>query len=205
MAKALFIVFDGLDGSGKGEMINRLHNYLFSRNKSYKILTTREPTTGKYGKKIREALKKETNPMANADKLLELYVKDREEHLRETILPFLNKPNSNIVLCDRYYYSTIAFQHTQGIPLKRVIELNKNFKKPDICFILDLPAEIALERIDKSRRTKEKFEQLEFMKRLRKNFLELKNYLDDNIKTIDASKNKEEVFTQIKKEIDGFL
>ena len=52
----IFIVIDGMDGSGKGEMVKFLHNYLFSKDKSYNIFTTREPTNGKYGKKIREML-----------------------------------------------------------------------------------------------------------------------------------------------------
>ena len=204
--KNIFIVLDGLDGSGKGEMINRLHNYLFSKSKDYKILSTREPSSGKYGKEIRELLKTEKDPKANAENFLDLYIKDREDHLKETILPFLNSAtNINIVIWDRYYYSTIAFQHTQGIELNKVIELNKDFKQPDIAFILDLPPEIALERIGNRGKQKEKFEQLEFMQTLRKNFLELKQHITDNIKIIDASKTKEEVFNQIKKEIDILL
>ena len=192
----MFIVIDGIDGSGKGEMINRLHNYLFSRNKKNRILTTREPTYGRYGRQIREILKKEKDPMKNAELLLDLYVKDRKKHVENVIKPFLKGENS-IVLCDRYYYSTIAFQHTQGIDLRLILERNREFPKPDFCFILDLDPKIALERISKTRQ-KEKFEDLKFMEKLRKNFLELKNILDDNIIVIDASKSKEEVSEEIK-------
>ena len=55
----MFIVIDGIDGSGKSEIVKMLHNYLFSKNKKYRILTTREPTNGIYGNKIREMLRKE--------------------------------------------------------------------------------------------------------------------------------------------------
>ena len=188
MMKSLFIVVDGMDGSGKSEIVKLLHNYLFSKNKKYRILTTREPTNGTYGKKIRKILVEEKDPIANAGHLLELFTKDREEHLKNVILPFLEKSNEhelNIVLCDRYYYSTIAFQSTQGLDLKKIIEKNKHFKKPDIAFILDVKPEIALERI--RHREKEKFEKIGFMKKLRKNFLKLPSYLKDNIKVIDAS------------------
>lgn len=206
MTKSLFIVLDGMDGSGKSEMVKLLHNYLFSKNKKYRILTTREPTNGKYGSEIRKILGKEKDPFKNAEKLLDLFTKDRNEHLKNTILPFLEHSDDiecNITICDRYYYSTIAFQHTQGLDIKRVIEKNKNFRKPDIAFILDIEAEIALERI--KHREKEKFEQLEFMKKLRNNFLDLKNHLEDDLFIIDASKSKNNVFEEIKKEIDKFL
>ena len=206
MAKSLFIVLDGMDGSGKSEMVKLLHNYLFSKNKKYSILTTREPTNGKYGSEIRKILRKEKDPLKNAEKLLDLFTKDRQEHLKDTILPFLEHSNDiecNIVICDRYYYSTIAFQYTQGLDFKEIIEKNKGFRKPDIALILDLPEEMALERI--KHREKEKFEQLEFMKKLRKIFLDLKNHLEDNIFIIDASQSIEKVFADIKKEIDTIL
>ena len=206
MTNSLFLVLDGIDGSGKSEQVKLMHNYLFSKNKKYRILTTREPTNGTYGIEIRKMLKEEKDPLNNAEKLLELFTKDRQEHLKNTILPFLEHSNDiecNIIISDRYYYSTIVFQHSQGLDLKKIIEKNKNFRQPDMAFILDLQPEKALERIE--HREKEKFEQLEFMKKIRKNFLNLKNHLDDNLIIIDASNPKEKVFEDIKKEIDKIL
>ena len=205
MAKGLFIVLDGMDGSGKSEMVKLLHNYLFSKSKSYRILTTREPTSGRYGKEIRQILASDKSPKENAEKLLGLFIKDREEHAKDSILPFLKKSNGdvNIVLCDRYYYSTIAFQAVQGLDMKMLIEKNKKFLKPDIAFIMDLKPETALERIKK--RKKEKFENIGFMKNLRDKFLQLPKILKDNMKIIDASKGIHEVFEAIKKEVDKML
>ncbi|MBW2989189.1 dTMP kinase [Candidatus Woesearchaeota archaeon] len=199
--KSLFIVFDGLDGSGKGEMITRLNDYL--SKKGYKTLVTKEPTGGEYGKRVNTILKQEKDPKKSAELCLSFFVKDREEHLKKEIEPFLRQ--GGVVICDRYYYSTIAFQHTQGLDIGKVILENISFKTPDITFILDLPSGLALERIHKRGKAKEKFEQLEFMERLRKNFLDLKDKLDDNIRIIDASKSKEKVFKQIKEEIDLVL
>lgn len=198
----IFIVFDGLDGSGKGEMIKRLDSYLVK--KGFNVLVTREPTDGEYGKQIKEILKNEKDPKKGAEKCLDLFVKDREEHLAEDINPFLEE-NGAVVICDRYYYSTVAFQHTQGIDMEQVIFKNINFRTPEITFILDLPAEVALGRVDKRGEGKEKFEELEFMKELRENFLKLNKVIDDNIKIIDASKSKSKVFEQIKKEIDKLI
>lgn len=203
MSEGLFIVIDGIDGSGKSEIVKMLHNYLFSKEKKYRILTTREPTNGSYGKQIREMLKQEKDPQSNSKKLVDLFIKDRQEHLEKTIEPFLKKSNEhelNIVLCDRYYYSTIAFQGAQGLNMEALIAKNKKFRKPDIAFILDAEPSLALKRIEY--REKEKFEQLDFMKKIRENFLRMPNLLNDNIKIIDSSKPLKNVFGAVKKEID---
>ena len=222
MKKGMFIVVDGIDGSGKSEIVKMLHNYLFS-NKKYRILTTREPTNGNYGKRIRQMLRKEKNPVVSSKKLMGLFIKDRKQHLKSTIEPFLKQRKSkifvsrkfkefsrksgkdelNIVLCDRYYYSTIAFQGAQGLGIKGLIAKNKRFRKPDIAFVLDVEPSVALKRIEY--RKKEKFEQLEFMKKIRTNFLRLPKLLNDNIKIIDSSRPLKDVFNEIRKEVDEML
>ena len=205
MKKGFFIVIDGIDGSGKSEIVKMLHNYLFSKNKNFKILTTREPTNGKFGIKIREMLRKEKNPKSSSKELMGFFIKDRKEHLKTTIEPFLDASNGgmNIVICDRYYYSTIAFQSAQGLDMKEIMEKNKGFRKPNIAFILDVEPSIALKRIEN--REKEKFEQLEFMKKIRANFLKMPNLLKDNIKIIDSSKPLDKVFECVIKEIENIV
>jgi len=205
MSKGIFIVLDGLDGSGKSEMVRLLGSYISSNNKDCNVLATREPTDGKYGKEIRNILANEEDPKINGHNLLELFIKDREDHLKKEIIPFLNRTDKgkNIAICDRYYYSTIAFQATQGLDVKMLIEVNKWFLKPDLALILDIKPETALERI--KTRKKEKFEQLGFMKKLRRRFLEMPKLLNDNIRIIDASKSKEEVFEDIRQEASKLL
>ena len=126
--------------------------------------------------------------------------------MKNTIEPFLKNSNENelnIVLCDRYYYSTIAFQGAQGLDINELISKNKNFRKPDAAFILDADPELALKRIEY--REKEKFEKLEFMKKIRANFLKLPSLLKDNIKIINSNKTLGEVFEDIKKEADKMI
>jgi len=206
MKRGVFIVVDGLDGSGKSEIVKMLHNYLFSKNKKYRIMTTREPTNGKYGAKIRKMLAKEKDPFSSSKKLVDMFVKDREDHLKKNVEPFLKTVNGhelNIAICDRYYYSTIAFQGAQGMDIKMLMRKNKKFRKPDLAIILDVEPSIALKRIEY--RKKEKFEQLEFMKKIRKNFLRMPRMLKDNIKIINSSKSLKNVFANVKKEVNNVL
>lgn len=204
--KNLFIIFDGIDGCGKSTQISKLHDYLFKKDKKVRILTTREPTYGKYGKKTREMLEKHEDPYSDSDRLLRLYLKDRNDHVENMIKPFLKIDGDNIsvVLCDRYYYSTIAYQTAQGIDFDKVVSLNKDFLKPDLAIILDLNPETALHRISKERAV-EKFEKIEFMGKLRQNFLKLKDTLKDNMVYIDTSGNEQETFEKIKTEVDKLL
>ncbi|MBW2980267.1 dTMP kinase [Candidatus Woesearchaeota archaeon] len=199
----LFIVIDGMDGSGKGEQIKKLSEYFIS--KGYNVLKTFEPTNGKYGKRIRKMLREHKDPLSNSEEMLDLYCMDRKEHLRNEIEPFVSEGTNKIVISDRYYHSTMVFQSAQGIPIQKIINMNKDFRKPDITLILDLEAELALERVKKRGNGKEKFEQLGFMEKLRMNFLSLPKILDENIKIIDASKTIGEVFEQIKKEVDKLI
>ena len=204
MDDGIFIVFDGLDGSGKSTIAKMLQDYL-STKKHCDVLVTREPTDGRYGKEIRNILANEKNPKDNAEKMLELFIKDREDHLKNEIIPFLSKKDGKkkVVICDRYYYSTIAFQSTQGMDINYLIEKNKGFLKPDIAFIMDIMPEDALERI--KNRKKEKFEQYTFMKELREKFLQMSKLIDDNIKNIDASASSKEVLEQIKEEVEKII
>jgi dTMP kinase len=201
--KNLFIVMDGIDGTGKSTQLSRLHDYLFKRDKRVRILTTREPTFGKYGRKVRRILAQHKDPMSDSDLLLELYVKDRQEHVSKLINPFLKNKDGNvsIVLCDRYYYSTIAYQNAQGIRLKKVLALNRRFLKQDLGIILDLNPETALKRISRERAV-EKFEKLEFMVKIRQNFHLLKEVIPDNLVYIDTSGSEGETFRKIRREVD---
>lgn len=197
----MFIVLEGIDGSGKGEMKTRLVAYL--RGKGYDVLDTAEPTSGQYGKKIREMLKSGVDPHEHATEFLDLFVKDRDEHLKLTVEPHLAK--EGFVVSDRYYYSTIAYQHVQGLSFEVVIDKNKSFIKPDLMILLDLPVDVALSRVDVRGEGKEVFEKKEFLEKLRQAYLDLREKLEDNIVVIDASVSKEDVFESIKKEVDKFL
>lgn len=202
--KGIFIAIEGMDGSGKGYAMMRLQEYIMGKSKKYDhLLLTREPTYGQYGIQIREMLKKQTDPYKDAKRMLELYVADRKNHLEQHILPALSR--GYIVLCDRYKYSTYAFQQAQGIPFEEIEKAHEGIASPDITFILDLPAAQAVARLRyRDWKTKnEKFENEEFMTKLQEKYLELPIRLPkDKIVIIDASVEKEEMFTQIREELE---
>ena len=198
----IFIAIEGLDGAGKGFVMMRLQEYIMGKSKRYDhLLLTREPTFGPIGRQIRELLAKEKDAFKDGKKFAELYSKDREWHVKEHIQPALDK--GYVVLCDRYKYSTIAFQQTQGLSFDEVYALNKNFPIPDLTFILDLPPKTALERIHQRNDGRDKFEDQAFMEKLRGKYLELPKLLPkNNLVLIDSSKDKESVFRQVKEKLE---
>jgi dTMP kinase len=203
MPKGLFIVLEGIDGSGKSTQSKLLFDFL-SKNGEQAILT-KEPTDGDIGKLLKNKYLKEVD-LPFVDALL--FAADREEHLKKIVIPALNE--GKIVISDRYYHSTLAYQQAQGLELKWLLELNKNFIKPDLTIIIDLEPEKAMERIevDKDRKIEDrkKFEKLEFLKKARKNFLDLPKILkDEKIVVIDGNEEKEKVFEAILKEIKKIL
>ncbi len=198
--KGFFIVFDGLDGSGKGTLIESVKRYLLGTGApSGKLFLTAEPTKGFYGKKVRELLASNVNPEVNAKSFLDLYVADRKEHVEREILPALKK--GKIILCDRYKYSTFVYQSLQGMPMAEIRNLHKSLPVPDCVFILDVPAELALKRIssDSKRSAREVFENEGFLNRVRRQFLSIEDvFPDENIFIIDSSSSREEVLSEVR-------
>ena len=201
-----FIVIDGMDGSGKTTQVMKIVEYVFKKDKRNHILFTREPYRSLDGFKIRDMLKKSSDPMENGVKMANLFVSDRIMHINKAIE--YNLEQGHHVISDRNKYSTLAYQQTQGVPLEKLMEMHNGLLVPDITFIFDVPAEVAMQRMseDRVRGRKEVFEQLEFQEKLRHNYLALKDQLpNENIVIVDASKSVDEVFSQIKAEVDKIL
>lgn len=196
-----FIVFDGLPGSGKGTMIKKTFEYLCDASKEYdNILLTDEPTRGPHGRRIRELFKQQKNAFDLKDEIFNEFVNDRKWHVETIIKPLLEK--NFLIVGDRYKYSSIVYQTVQGTEFSTVFNAHKDFLSPTITFILDLPADVAFKRInsDNSNKRKESdnFREIDFIENLRTGFLDLPRLFPaENIKIIDASKSKEEVFEQI--------
>ena len=196
--KGLFIVFEGLDGSGQTTQANLLRNFL--EKKGFKVVLTKEPTLEtKEGKEIKKVLEKKIkkSPLS----LQKLFAKDREKHLKRTIEPALRK--GKIVISDRYLFSSLAYG-SLDVSLKKLKELNKNFLLPDLVFFLNVKADNCLKRIKKRGEKIHLFEEKEKLRRVYQNYqLILKSF--KNVYFINGEKSKKEVFREIKKIINQYL
>lgn len=191
-----FIVIDGIRGSGKSTQLELLAEWL---KKDNEVLVTDEPTQGPIGKLIREIVyNEEFGPKMDAL----LFTADRVWHVEQIIKPALEE--GKFVLCDRYYYSTLAIQSNQGVDFNWIKELHKNILKPDLVIILDVPAEIGLERA-KEKLTKDKFTKLEFLKKVRETYKLLVYRLKEEIFIVDGTEDKEKVHKKIKKIVKQVL
>ncbi len=185
--KYKFVVFEGIDGCGKSTQARMLADFLAEN--SIPFILTQEPSDSEYGKKVRELLSQK-NP--DPDELLEYFVNDRKWHVDNEIKPFLDK--GFIVICDRYYHSTFAYQSIHH-GIEKILNLHKGILKPDIVVIFDIPPEVALKRTN----TNEYFEKLDFLKKVRENYKNLREILkDENIVYLDVKeKSVEEVFKEV--------
>lgn len=186
LKKPFIVVFEGIDGSGKSTQANIIFRFLEENKKSVKLL--QEPGSTKVGKIIRDTLK--TN-ILNVKTQLFLFEASRTLMIEKHIKDF-----EGIVLLDRYYYSTIAYQgYGMGIDITFLKALNRFactfdniYYDADIVFLLDIEPEIAIKRLN---RKEDIFESIELLEKVRKGYLELaKEY---NFSIIDATKNMQEI------------
>lgn len=195
----MFIVFEGLDGSGQSTQADLLRDYLATVLGKRTVLT-KEQTDGIIGGFIKSCLKKEwsVSPLT----LQLLFAADRAHHLSKEIEPALNE--GKIVISDRYFFSSFAFG-SLNVDIKCLKEINSQFRNPDLSFFLDVPPEVCLERIWHSRVSHlELFEQREKMEQVQQNYLALAKEFK-NFHVIDGNRPKEEVFEEIRKIVDKKL
>lgn len=201
MKHGKFIVIEGVDGSGKGTVLKSLSQYLYDCDKHNHLFLTREPYITQYATEVRRLLKEISNPRDHAEQFAELFVKDRRAHT--TIIEYLLNEGIQVI-SDRYKHSTLVFQQTQGLSLEYLIGLHDGLIVPDITIILDVPAEVAMDRIslDKIRSHKEVFEKIEFLKLLRENYLVLPSQLpNEHIVVINGNQNPEQVMKEVIAEV----
>jgi len=188
--KGKFIVFEGIDGSGKTTQLNLLAEDL--RKRGFTVLDTREPGGTRVGEAIREILLNpaysELAPRAEAL----LYAAARAQHVVQVILPALNK--GEIVLCDRFIDSSLTYQgFGRGIGvnlLKRINEPATDGLVPDLTIILDSGIENGMDRINQSGRDVDRIEReaRTFHRKVRSGYLELAAREPDRYRVINANR-----------------
>ena len=141
----LFVVFEGIDGTGKSTQLHLLADKL--QQKGYAVVSTREPTDGPFGKKIRELFV--DREVVSSEEELELFIADRDQHVQEVIAPAL--ADGLIVVCDRYYLSTVAYQGANGLDPEFIMKKNMGFPVPDLAIILEIEPAQSILRIQNQR------------------------------------------------------
>jgi dTMP kinase len=160
------IVLEGLDGTGKSTQLPRLARRLAAPGRE--VVTTREPYDCAPGRKIRELAQRHV-PVA-AEEELALFVAQRRLHVRERIAPALAR--GAIVLSDRYFLSTVAYQGARGLdPLRLLAESEAEFPLPDLVLLLVLPPADGLARVAaRGGAAEPAFEHADFLARVREIF-----------------------------------
>lgn len=206
MAKGLLITIEGIDGSGKSTQINFIKNYL--EQIGCNVLVTREPGGTEISEKIRSIiLDPENKNMGSITELL-LYASARAQLVFEVIKPALYA--GNIVVCDRFIDSTIAYQgYGRGINIDSIICVNNlalQGVQPDLTILLDISPENALKRrLPPLSFDRIEQEDNEFYRKVSEGYRSLAKKYPERIKSIDADRCREDVFNDIKIYIDKLL
>lgn len=190
----MLVVIEGIDGSGKSTLAAALKEHLEGRRIA--VVASKEPTDGFWGKRIKSL--RYMGEMENGDaqrpvtprEELELFINDRREHVEKVIEPALKE--KKLVLLDRYYFSSIAYQGALGLDPKEIRRMNEEFAPPpDLVLLLTVPPGTGLSRITKNRKKRlDAFEREEYLSKVQKIFLKL---TAPYIQRIDASRAKDEV------------
>ncbi len=192
MKKGLFVVIEGIDGSGKGTQSGLLHKWM--TDEGFEAILTGEPTDSETGRLIREGLKKGSlDPVTEAL----LFSADRRGHTKEIESELAA---GKIVVCDRYLGSSLAYQGAHGLDMGWIEEINNFALKPDLLIILDISAEAAIKRVNSRGGKTDYFEKIEFLKRVRNNYLSQPSGV-----VVDASKSVENVQRDIRNVVSRFL
>lgn len=190
-----FILFEGLDGSGKTTQLKKLALYL--EKISISVFSAKEPTDLISGKKLRKILiSKKT---LSAEQELEYFMEDRELNVAKNILPALAR--NEVVLLDRYIYSNACYQGIQ-LGWENILKLNikKKFPLPQRTYLFDISPRECLERLNKRPGEKSYFEKLDTLVNIEKNYKSIAKW-DTNIKIIPATGSVDEVFAFVKKDL----
>ena len=198
---ARFLTFEGGEAVGKSTQVKLLHEHLLSHG--HKSCATREPGDTRLGAEIRKLLLTGQAPTPTAE--LFLFLSDRAEHVEKVILPALDL--GSWVISDRYSHSTAAYQIAgrnldHGAGLEPLLEAAEMGVKPDFTIWLDLPTEIAAQRLESRAGQGEKknrldMETIEFHDRVRAAFHEMWTKDRKHIIRIDASDSVEAVHEDI--------
>jgi dTMP kinase len=195
----MFIVFEGIDGSGSSTQASLLKDYLGKQGK--KAILSPEPSSGLIGNLIREALRKRLiftqDQQRFNEQMAYLFAADRHDHLYNDIDGVFKLINDGFyVITTRYYFSSLAYNAHNLEEFAFIQRLNANFPNPDLVIYLDLPIEVSLQRLVE-RPFKEIYETEAKLKRVRENYQHIFTNYSGLLLKIDATEDKEIIHHKI--------
>ncbi|MCI5190490.1 MAG: dTMP kinase, partial [Candidatus Electrothrix sp. AS4_5] len=197
MESGMLVAFEGIDGTGKSTQLQTLANFL--NEQGLPVITTYEPTDSKYGRQIR-ALYRDRNSCTPEEEL-NLFLEDRRLHVHELIRPELAA--GKIILTDRYYYSTAAYQGAAGIDPTEIFARNSFAPQPNLVLLLTMDPEISLARIREGRGEElNDFEQIDQLYKVAHYFA---TFHDPCIARINAAQAPEQVQEDIRRTVQDRL
>ena len=192
------IAFEGIDGTGKSTQCRKMEEYLNKRGVS--VAQFREPTDGIWGQKIKKILTAGRGDVTREEEL-SWFNKDRREDVEKNISPALSE--NKVVLMDRYYYSTAAYQGALGLDSDNILRDNEGFAPiPDRAYIFTAPPEQCLKRIENSRDGYSSFEKLEYLTMVQKKF---ESFEGPNIKKINSISTVENIHARLCTDIQELM
>ncbi len=197
LKQGCLIVFEGIDGSGKTTQIDLLYDRLVRA--SYPVIARKEPTDGHWGQKIRQLF---THGREGISRETELswFLHDRQDHVTHHIRPALER--HQIVLIDRYYFSTIAYQGALGLDAKTIQAQNEAIAPPpDLMLLMQIPPEDSIQLV-RQRSTPNEFEKLDYLKQVAAVFDQMQFPF---MRRIDATQTIDLVHQQIWASVDPLL
>ncbi len=199
LSHGIFIAIEGIDGAGKTTQAKLLCDAL--SKDGYETLYLKEPTDAPYGRRIR-ALANEGRHDITPFEEFQLFLKDRKQDVEENIRPALAA--GKIVVIDRYFYSSVAYQGARGLDPHFIDAENRKIAIcPDIVIYLAIPATLTPERIENNRGDSANlFEKLEYLKKVEKIF---DNMEFPEIWQVDGSGSIEEIHRKIYERIQDII
>lgn len=192
-----FITFEGIDGCGKSTQAARLVALLAAGGRE--VVAIREPGGTAISEKIRALLLDPDNAAMTADCELLLYEASRAQLVREVVAPALER--GAVVVCDRYYDSTMAYQQAaRGLDASVVAAANRLGScgvDPDVTILLDLEPERGLARATEGGADRLEGEGVPFQRAVREGYLELASACPERIAPVDANGSEDEVFSRV--------
>ncbi len=192
-----FIVIEGIDNAGKGTQSALLTEHI--RANGLKAIITKEPTNGLLGGISRAVINKELNISGKALQLI--FCADRAHHIETEIEPAMAKGFN--VVCDRYFFSTLAYGFVSGINYKWLRSVNISFRKPDLGIYLDIDPKMSLSRMPKEQDSLQIFDTIQKISKVRQAYISISK--EFHLKRVDANGSVEEVSQRINKIVDKFL